>query len=171
MHLQAPPASAISAFLLLVIAAATIVLTCPCSKCAAYTLSAITGFAAASTLGTTHCPEGLVAVGMPLGSDDFVEADGPGPPVSWALSPSTYSSPLRSGTRSSCFVYPFKPFSPTSLASPPGRGSSPMPLRPNCMRVLTLSICWRTLFLPTYLFPFCHLQKALSLPSNWGLRH
>jgi hypothetical protein len=68
-----PPAPAIIAFRLLVTAIATIGLILSFSKCAAFTLSATTGSAAASALGTAYRPEGFVAIRMPLGSDDFLE--------------------------------------------------------------------------------------------------
>jgi hypothetical protein len=70
---RASPAN--SVFWLLMTDTATIGPIPPLSKCAAYSLSAATGFAVASALGITHCSEGLVAAGMPLGSNGILKAD------------------------------------------------------------------------------------------------
>jgi hypothetical protein len=70
-----PPEAAIKAFRLLVTATAPIGLTPSLPKCAAYAQSAAIGLAVAFALGIAHRPEGLVAAGMPLGSNAFAEAD------------------------------------------------------------------------------------------------
>jgi hypothetical protein len=75
VHLQSLPEAAIEAFRLLVTATSTIGLAPSLPKCVAYAQSAATGSAVTSALGVTLRPEGLVAAGMPLGSDAFVEAD------------------------------------------------------------------------------------------------